>query len=99
MELAEQLRRRGLELHLIWLPRELNQPADDLSNMCFEKFKEANRIHVVGTDIKFLVMRELARESQLMFERIKAVKSKRQLLDGKSPPEPVRSKKSKLESW
>jgi hypothetical protein len=99
MELAEQLRSRGLELHLTWLPRELNQPADDLSNMCFDKFKEANRIHVVGTDIKFLVMHELARESQLMFENIKAVKSKRQLLDSKSPPEPVRSKKSKLESW
>jgi hypothetical protein len=72
---------------------------DDLSNMCFDKFKEANRIHVVGTHIKFLVMRELARESQLMFEKIKAVKSKRQLLDSKIPPEPVRSKKLKLESW
>ena len=32
MELAEQLRSRGLELHLTWLPREMNQPPDDLSS-------------------------------------------------------------------
>ena len=99
MELAEQLRSRGLELHLTWLPREMNQPADDLSNLCFNKFDDSNRIHVVGNDIQFLVMRELARDSQQMFDRIKAIKAKRQIHDSLTPLGPARSKKPKLERW
>ena len=39
IELSEQLRSRGAELHLRWIPRLSNQEADDLSILKFDDFR------------------------------------------------------------
>jgi hypothetical protein len=40
----------------------------------FDEFKDDNRIHVFGTDLKFLVMYDLAREGQIMFGKVQGRK-------------------------
>ena len=59
MELSEQLRTRNAALSLRWVPRELNQEADDLINLVFEKFDEKHRIPVEPSKLQFLVLSDL----------------------------------------
>jgi len=99
MELSEQLRSRSLELHLNWIPRGQNEPADDLSNMCFTRFSPDRRIELVGEDLKFLVLPHLTRVSQDLFDKIKHVREKRKEAGFLPHPESSRSKKPKLDSW
>ena len=58
-ELAEQLRVRHAELGLLWVPRDQNEEADDLTNGYFGRFSEANRIHVDPGKLKWLVLDHL----------------------------------------
>ena len=43
MEVGTQLQERGLQLRLGWLPREANQPTDDLTNGQFERYTQERR--------------------------------------------------------
>ena len=75
MELSETLRTRDCELNLQWVPRDLNQLADDLTNQKFDSFPSDKRIQFVGGDTKLLVLdslmhkaQELAREKNERFQ-------------------------------
>ena len=62
MELSEQLRRRGLQLRLNWIPREGNQPADDLTNEVYDRFDESLRVQASWSTLKFNVLSDLMKE-------------------------------------
>ena len=72
IELSEQLRYRGAELHLTWIPRELNQEADDLSNLKFDDFDSERRIPFKVQGIPWKVFTELILASRDMFDTINA---------------------------
>ena len=59
MELSTQLATRSLWMDLEWLPRELNQEADDLTNENFSKLRPERRVHVAWKDLKFEYLEEL----------------------------------------
>ena len=46
-----------------WLARELNQPADDLTNFRFDDFSASLRVSVVWSKIDFKVLHLLADEA------------------------------------
>ena len=62
MELSKQLELYDLDLNLVWIPREQNEPADDLSKDRFEKFDLKCRVEVDMTKLNYLVLRNLKRE-------------------------------------
>ena len=68
MEAAAQMEDRGIELILNWVPRELNEEADDLSNLRFGSFHKDRRIPV---DVGSLPLKVLPRlvECSMAFER------------------------------
>jgi hypothetical protein len=72
IELSEQLRCRDAEMHLKWIPRDLNQEADDLSNLKFDSFSESRRIHFRVNEIPWKVFTELITASREMFDSINA---------------------------
>ena len=55
-ELAAQLRKRGAQMRLVWIPRNANQPADDLSNMKFDKFEMDRRVPVDFEKLDFIIL-------------------------------------------
>ena len=57
MQVALDMYRCGGFLRLCWRPRDLNQPADDLTNDDFRLFDPANRIHfgLEDLDLSFLL--------------------------------------------
>ena len=59
IELSEQLRAREAELYLSWIPRDLNQEADDLSNLKFDVFDKDKRILFDMAGIPFIVFNSL----------------------------------------
>ena len=59
MELSEQLYSRNLVLRLSWLPREGNQPADDLTNEIWSRFDPARRVCATWKDLKFVILPQL----------------------------------------
>ena len=75
IELSEQLRKRGLELHLEWTPRNNNQEADDLTNENFSKFSEALRIQVEPPSIPWIVLPELMESGQVLYDHLVQLKS------------------------
>jgi hypothetical protein len=99
MELSEQLRSSSLELHLSWVPRDTNVPADDLTNCIFTRFDTTKRVNIVGSQIPFLVLPDLMKDSQRLFEQITETKAnlKRGILQDKALN--ARRKKAKLEKW
>ena len=62
MELAEQLHARNLVLRLGWLPREGNQPADDLTNEVWDRFDAGRRIRVQWKDLSFVILEKFMDE-------------------------------------
>lgn len=79
MELSEQLKVRNLELHLGWIQRDSNQPADDLTNDKFGGFSDELRIQKKGEDLDWLVMGELLASSQLLYDEIAGRKQERRV--------------------
>ena len=59
MELAAILEERGMWVHNSWIPRELNEEADALTNECFEGFEARLRIPVELSQIKWKVLPNL----------------------------------------
>eukprot|EP00913_Durusdinium_trenchii_P022634 g21257.t1 len=88
MELACQLEKYKLDLSLSWIPREQNEPADDLSKGRFELFEEANRVEVEMENLPFIVLYKLMDTAIELDEEIKVKKvSKGSTPDfGKTPP-------------
>ena len=59
MEVACQLDRLDLDLHLGWAPRAQNVQADDLTNERFEEFDPNKRVHLDFEKLPFIVMGRL----------------------------------------
>ena len=77
IELSEQLRTREVELHLIWIPREENQEADDLTNEMFEKFSPEHRVLVDPLNIPWLVLKDLMNAGSDLYGEIVKLKSQK----------------------
>ena len=99
MELSQQLRHHNLELHLDWIPRDQNEPADDLTNWNFEKFDETKRIQVEGPSLKFLILGQLAEMSRDLYVQIQKFRDRPSKSSKHTPEQAPRSKKRKLEPW
>ena len=56
MELIAQLREKGCQLQLDWISRDLNEPADDLTNCIYDRFSPSNRINVSPAELPSLVL-------------------------------------------
>ena len=67
IELSEQLRVRGVELHLRWLPRDDNTEADALSNLDFKDFTEERRIDFTLEKFPWIVFTELIEVTGKMY--------------------------------
>ena len=63
MEFAEQMEERGIEPDLVWVPRDLNQPADDLTNSEFSVFDVNKRIHIEMAKVEWLLLPRLMTEA------------------------------------
>ena len=69
-ELAYQLRERDISLHLHWAPREQNEEADALTNGDSVAFSPERRIEVDLSKVEFLILPELARVSEEIYQSI-----------------------------
>ena len=77
VELSEQLRRRNIELHLDWLPREKNQEADAITNQDFSAFTPENEIKITPKDIPWIVLPEVLEWARDIYEITEQQKKKR----------------------
>jgi uncharacterized protein HemY len=51
-ELAEQLKLRQTELNLVWVPRDQNEEADELTNEEFSRFRSDLRVDIALESIR-----------------------------------------------
>lgn len=75
MELSKQLELYDLDLNSAWIPREQNEPADDLSKDRFEKFSLENRVEVDMAKLEYLVLPKLLEAAMSLDEEIKLKKT------------------------
>ena len=75
MEAAAQLEARGLDLGLNWVPREVNEEADALSNFRFGGFSEDMRIYLDMADLPFLTLPKLLKVAADFYAHAKKVKA------------------------
>ena len=68
MEAAAQMEARGLELKLNWVPRDLNEEADSLSNLRFAGFTPRLRVEVDLAELPLLVLPRLTRQAFEFYE-------------------------------
>ena len=61
MQLSHSLFLKGSHLRLKWRPRELNQPAHDLTSGRFESFCGSLRVHLKLEEVDLSLMEELAK--------------------------------------
>ena len=101
IELSEELRANNLELHLEWLPRDLNEEADALSNLDTSGFDPSLEMKIDTSKLGWRVLDELMPASSAMFERMLKDRAPRP-----APAHPARSKgggtkkrKSPLDPW
>ena len=88
MELACQLDKYKLDLSLAWIPREQNEPADDLSKGKFDLFDEKNRLEVEIENLPFIVLYKLMDTAMELDQEVKAKKVSKEhnMSLGKTPP-------------
>ena len=78
MELSKQLELYDLNLNLAWIPREQNEPADDLSKDRFEKFDLKCRVEVDMTKLDYLVLPKMLEAAMSLDEEIQLKKTSKQ---------------------
>ena len=69
MEVSAQAQAKGVSMQLGWLPRDANQPADDLTNEVFDKFSEQHQAQVWWEDRPFSAIPDIFRDG-LSFMRL-----------------------------
>ena len=77
MELVYELRLKGQELQLRWVPKEQNLEADALSNGQTGKFRESNRAKQRVADIPFHIMPDLMEYGEKLLLDIDMLKNKK----------------------
>ena len=75
LELSSQLQARSMTLDLRWLARDLNQPADDLTNFKFDGFTPGLRVPAVWSDLKFMILHLLADDSISFTDTLEAFRA------------------------
>lgn len=88
IEVSEMLREKRGYASLRWVKRDENQEADDLTNEVFTKFKMENRREVKSSEVKWIVMDKLVKESALLYDKITKLKDKQK----KDRVEPTRKR-------
>jgi hypothetical protein len=61
-------------MKLMWVPRDENTEADDLTNNKYHRFNEANRIQVALDSLPFLYLPELLKEGEVLYQQIECLK-------------------------
>lgn len=74
MELAKQLDFYNLDLDLAWIPREQNEPSDDLSKGRYEKFDQLKMIKIDFSELNFLVLKDMLEAAMAMDKEIQEKK-------------------------
>lgn len=62
---------------MVWLPREENVEADNLTNGIFSDFDLGNRVDIQAGTLKFLVLEKLQVSAQDLYKDILTEKEKR----------------------
>ena len=68
---------RQAELELVWVPRDQNEEADDLTNGEFGRFSMENRILIDLGQVKWLVMEELMVSAEALYKEVKGARELR----------------------
>ena len=79
IEVAETLRATDSGAELIWVRREDNQLADDLTNEEFAKFDSLRRIRVTRDNCKWVVLDKLLPRSKELYDEIQNFKKEQSL--------------------
>ena len=74
MELSESLRTSRCFLHLDWVPRDLNQLADDLTNEKFGAFEAARRVRWSPQEQSWIVLDRFMQFAKEYHEEMKSRK-------------------------
>lgn len=80
MELAEELREQDLQMDLVWIRREENTVADDLSNEKIDAFSPELREEIIAGEMDWKVLRRLQKRGEELYEELKSLK-----LQGRKP--------------
>ena len=68
MEASMMMRQGKFFAQLEWVNRERNQEADDLTNLEFKRFSHEKRVKIEGKDIRWIVLDQLMKSSQQMYQ-------------------------------
>ena len=93
-ELAAQMRRSNLRLELDWVPRDQNEPADDLTNSEYGRFDMARRIEVDLAKLEFVVLSDYMKVAQHVYGEVTEQRQKAK--DSKETKDQPYRKKPKL---
>ena len=85
MELSKQLELYDLDLNLVWIPREQNEPVDDLSKDRFEKFDSKCRVEVDMTKLNYLVLPKMLEAAMSLDEEIQQISKQKPSFADKAP--------------
>ena len=96
MELSALLESRGQRLRLQWVPRELNEEADRLSNGVTTGFDPAKRIKVDLHSAQWLALKDL---SQVGSEFYLGMQEEKQCRPREKATRGGRKKQSTLTAW
>ena len=77
MELAAQMEQRGCWIDLTWTPRELNQEADDLSNLRTGSFDESLRVPIDLVNSGWLVLDRTLEQGRDFFAGLAELRARR----------------------
>ena len=79
IEVSEMMRKKNAMVDLLWIKRDLNQDADDLTNEEFGNFSEENRVYLKDGKIQWEVMDDLLSSGMELYEGIKQKKEDKKL--------------------
>ena len=74
-ELAEQMRKKRLNLELSWTPRDQNEEADDLTNGRFGRFDPNRRVEVELEKLDWIVLPEMLALSEDLYKQVQEAKA------------------------
>eukprot|EP00969_Alexandrium_andersonii_P167949 7425044-Alexandrium_andersonii.AAC.1 len=77
MELAAQMSAANVKLSLSWVPRELNQEADDLSNLKTDAFSEELRVPIDVKAMQWKVLHSAFAKGKQFFSEIRQLREER----------------------
>jgi hypothetical protein len=83
-ELAEQLKRRQTERSLLWVPRDQNEEADELTNEEFGRFQQDLRVDIIFEKVEWIVLDKMMVAAEAIYGVVKAARGLREGMAGGS---------------